>query len=112
VSFTTRTVTHGFENADGTPASGTIEFALTKRMTNGSTTLVPATVNGPLSSTGALSVSLAANDDAGTAPAGAQWRVTFRVLGSDIEQFYITVPSAGSGNVDLGSLLPSTSQVA
>ncbi len=112
MAFTVRTITHTFTNADSTPASGTIEFALTRRMTNGTTTIVPAVVAGTLNGTGQLSVPLTANDDGGTAPTGAQWRVTFRILGSDVEQFYITVPSAGSGNVDLGSLLASVEQVA
>lgn len=112
MAFTVRTITHTFTNADTTAASGTVTFDLTKRMTNGSTTIVPATVTGTLNDSGALSVSLTANDDAATAPIGAQWRVTFRILGSDQEQFYVTVPSAGSGNVDLGSLLPSAEQVA
>ena len=111
MAFTTRQVTHTFQNADGSFASGTVTFNLTKRMTNGTQTIVPAAeVTGTLNATGALSVTLTANNDTGTFPADAQWRVTFRLAGCDVEQFFITVPS-GSGSLDLGGLLPTTDPV-
>ena len=111
MAFTQRTVTHNFQNADGSPASGTVTFALTRRMTNGATTIVPAAeVTGTLNGTGQLSVSLAANNDTGTVPTDAGWNVTLRIAGARQEEFLITVPT-GTGPVDLGSLLPSTGQV-
>lgn len=110
--FTTRTITHTFSNADGTACSGSVTFNLTQRMTNGTSTLVPASeVTGTLNAGGALSVVLTSNTDTGTVPTGAAWRVTFRLAGCDIEQFYITVPP-GPGTTDLGSLLPAAEQVA
>lgn len=111
MSFTTRTVTHTFQNADGTPASGSVTFALSDRMTNSGTTVLPTEVVGSLNGSGQLSVVLTANDDAGTVPTGAQWRVTFRILGASEEVFSVTVPN-GSGTVDLGTLLPGAPQVA
>jgi hypothetical protein len=40
-----------------------------------------------------------------------QWQATVRVLGSEPSTSSITIPSAGTGNVDLGTLLPSAPQV-
>lgn len=108
MSFSSCTITHNFENADGTAASGSITFGLTKRMTNGTTTIVPAEITANLNGSGALSQALTANNDPGTLPADAQWRVDFRILSSGApvtETFFITVPTGG-GSADLGSLLP------
>ncbi|HET6911118.1 MAG TPA: hypothetical protein VFH54_17450 [Mycobacteriales bacterium] len=111
MAFSTRTVTHAFTNADGTPASGSVTFALSRRMTNSGTTVMPSEVVGSLNASGQLSVVLTANDDPGTVPTDAQWNVTFRILGTAVEQFFIVVPT-GTGTVDLGTLLPGTPQVA
>ncbi|HEY1690066.1 MAG TPA: hypothetical protein VGF95_14520 [Solirubrobacteraceae bacterium] len=106
MAFSERVVTHTFQNADGTSASGSVEFTLTKRMTNGATTIVPASITAALDSEGKLSQGLTANDDAGTLPADSQWRTDFRIQGAtETETFYIVVPS-GSGTIDLGALLP------
>ena len=110
MAFTTASVTHSFQNADGTAASGKVTFDLTRRMTNSGTTVIPTDIAAQLSATGGISVTLTANNDAGTTPVDAQWRVTFHILGCDQEQFYITVPSGG-GTVDLGTLLPESPQV-
>jgi hypothetical protein len=107
--FSSVTVTHTFSNADLTPASGSIEMSLTKRMTCGSTTIVPASITANLNSEGKLSQALTANNDAGTVPEDSQWRVDFRILGAEQETFYIVVPTGG-GTVDLGSLLPQQPQ--
>jgi hypothetical protein len=108
MAFTQTTVTHTFENADGTPASGSLTFTLLARMTNGSTTIVPAEIPANLDGSGHLSQSLTSNQDPTTLPQNVQWRVDFRItaVGSPVtEAFYITVPP-GPGTVDLGSLLP------
>lgn len=110
MSFTTATITHTFENADGTAASGAIQFSLTGRMTNGSTSIVPASITASLNGSGALSQVLTSNLDAATIPQDTQWRATFRIMGAEEETFVITVP-AGGGTVDLGSLLPGAQQV-
>ena len=111
MSFTVRTVTHTYLNADSTPASGKVTFDLAGAMTNGGTTILPSEVVAPLDSTGSFSVSLAGNDDTATVPTGVQWQATVRVLGSEPSTSSITIPSAGTGNVDLGTLLPSAHQV-
>ena len=111
MSFSTSTVTHVFSNADLTPASGSVTFNLTKRMTNGGTTILPAQeVVGTLNSSGAMSVVLTSTADTGTTPTDAQWRVQFRILGGADEEFFIAVPTGG-GTVDLGALLPESPQV-
>jgi len=103
------TVTHSFKNADSTAASGAVTFTLTKRITNGTTSVVPAEVTATLNGSGQLSQLLYANNDAGTVPGDSQWRVDFRILGASEETFFITVPTGG-GSVDLGSLLPQQPQ--
>ena len=105
MSFTQTTVTHSVLNADQTPASGSIEFTLSKRVTNGSTTIVPASITANLNSSGQLSQALTSNVDAATVPVDSQWRVDFRILGAQQETFWVVIP-VGPGTVDLGSLLP------
>jgi exo-beta-1,3-glucanase (GH17 family) len=109
MAFTKTKLTHRVSNADLTAASGSIEFTLTKRMTNGAETIVPASVTANLNASGELSQELTANNDAGTVPEDSQWRVDFRILGAEQETFYIVVPTGG-GTVDLGSLLPQQPQ--
>lgn len=107
MSFSTRTITHTFQAADGSGASGTVTFALTKRITNGSTTLVPSEITYTLVN-GSLSQALTSNQDPATLPQDSQWRVDFRITTSGApltETFYITVPP-GPGSTDLGSLMP------
>lgn len=108
MSFSQRTITHSFENADGTPASGNVTFTLLNRMTNGAITIIPAEITTPLDGSGNISQALTSNQDQGTLPQDVQWRVDFRITaaGSPVtESFYITVPP-GPGSTDLGSLLP------
>jgi hypothetical protein len=98
-------LTHTVQNADATPGSGSITFTLTKRITNGSITVLPSEITANLNVKGELAQELIANTDNETVPTDSQWRVDFRLLGDAQETFYITVP-AGSGAIDLGSLLP------
>lgn len=107
MAFTTRTITHQFNAADGSGASGTITFALTKRMSQVGTTIVPSEITATLTN-GALSQALTSNLDTGTVPQDAMWRVDFRIStnGAPLtETFWITVPT-GPGTTDLMSLLP------
>jgi hypothetical protein len=93
--FSTPTITHIFENADGTAASGSIEFSLLGLMTNGSTTIVPASITSNLLSSGALSQVVTSNIDGNTfpaAPRNATWRVDIRILGASATSYEITVP--------------------
>jgi hypothetical protein len=113
LAFTSVEISHQFSNADGTAASGTVEFTLSGRMTNGTQSIMKtAAVTVALDGTGSFTKALPANDDAGTVPVGVQWLVALRVAGADEETYEVTVPSAAPGHtVDLGSLLPSAQQV-
>lgn len=105
MSFSTTTLTHTFTGADGTPATGNVTFTLVKAMSNGTQTVLPTAVTSTLVD-GAISQSLMANNDTGTDPPDAQWRVDMRLNDLDPLVYFITVPTGG-GTVDLGSLLPS-----
>ena len=65
MSFSAATITHTFQNADGTSASGAVTFTLTDTMTNGTTSLVPSEITATLSG-GVLSQSLTSNVDPAT----------------------------------------------
>jgi hypothetical protein len=93
MGFTAPVITHTWENADGTPASGSVTCSLTARMTNGTTSIVPAEITANLNSSGVLSQSLTSNCDAATTPPNAaQWKLDFRIQGAQLETFYIVVP--------------------
>jgi hypothetical protein len=113
VSFTTITVTHTFLNADGTGAAGNIVWTLQNRMTNGTTSIMPAQpLTSSLDSSGNLSQALPANNDPATTPIGTMWQVTISINGCSPEQYAVVVPyNAAAGTVDLGSLLPEQQQV-
>ncbi|GAC1535723.1 MAG: hypothetical protein NVS3B1_30050 [Marmoricola sp.] len=106
--FSAATITHTFQNADLTPASGSITCRLSGRMTNGTTTIVPAEITANLNASGVLSQSLTSNVDVGTTPQNTEWQVDIRILGAQQETFSIIVPTGG-GTVDLGTLLPNQS---
>jgi hypothetical protein len=104
MAFTTCTLTHGsFVNPDGTPASGVVELSLSKRMTNGTATIVPGSVTAALTGAGALSVAVVSNADAGTVPTDAQWRCDLRIAGAEVVTYWLTVPAEAS--VDIMSLV-------
>lgn len=107
MAFSTCQITHGFQNADGSSASGTVTFSLTKRMTNGTTTILPTEITATLSGGGTISQTLTSNADSGTVPSDAQWICTIRVAPAQVEEYAIVVPSGG-GSVDLGTLLPNS----
>ncbi|MBV9805206.1 MAG: hypothetical protein JO130_18555 [Solirubrobacterales bacterium] len=111
MSFSQTIITHQWANADLTPASGSITCALTKRITNGGVSIVPASeVSVNLNGSGAISQALTSNADPGTTPTDSQWRIDVRVAGATEESYLITVPP-GPGTVDLGTLLPGAEQI-
>lgn len=103
MAFTQCTLSHEFTNPDGTPASGTIELTLSKRMTNGTSTIVPGSVTTTLNGSGQVSVSIASNSDDGTVPTDAQWRCDLRIAGAEPVTYWLTVPAEASA--DLMALL-------
>lgn len=112
MAFSSTPITHQFTNPDGTPASGTITFQLSKRITNGGVTIVPGEVTSTLNAQGQLAQSLVPCNDPGTTPTDSEWLVTFRLQYPGATQdgpYAISVPAGAS--VDLGSLLPGAAQV-
>lgn len=105
MAFSYSTVSHKFSNANNTAASGAVEFTLTMRMSQTGTTIMPGSITCTLDGTGAFSQSLASTQDASTVPQDAQWRVDIRILGAEMETFFITIPSGGA-DYDLMALLP------
>lgn len=111
MAFTSSTITHTWKNSDNSAASGAIKFQLDRRITNGGTSIVPASpISVNLDAQGSISVSLVSNSDTGTTPTDSQWRVFVEVAGASVEEYSVTVP-VGPGTVDLGTLLPGTEQV-
>lgn len=90
--FTTATITHTFTNADGTAASGTCKFSLTGTMTNGTKTIVPASLTASLDGSGNLSQALTSNVDMAT------WTLT-----STASSGTFTIGLTGSGEGPLSS---------
>lgn len=106
--FTHATISHQFINADGTPASGSLEFTLETALTNGSVTLVTGThVSASLDASGNVSQQLTSTSDVGTFSQGdALWRCDQRITGQPAPSpFSFAVPSGGV-SVDLGTLMP------
>lgn len=111
MSFSSRTIVHKFQNIDGTPGSGIVEFTLLKQMTNDGVTMVPGSLSASIASDGTLSQAIIPNDDPDTFPKDAEYRIDIRLQGqgASLESFVAAIPS-GSGSLDLGSLLPQASQ--
>lgn len=102
MSFSAATITHSFENADGTPASGTITFALTDIMTNGTISIVPAEISKQLDASGNLSQSLTSNLDP------AVWSLTGTATGGT---FQLAIAGTDTGTV-LTAALPYNATAA
>lgn len=109
MAFTTRTLTHTFNSADGSAAIGSVELTLTEDMTNGSTTLAKDTVIIAYFVAGVLSQAVTCNTDIGTVPINAEWRVDIRIQNSDVQTFFIVVPPGET--VDLFTLIPEQEQI-
>lgn len=99
MAFTSCSLTHSFTNPDGTPASGTVELTLSKRMTNGTNTIVPGSVTATLNGSGDVAVSVASNKDPATLPTDAQWRCDLRIAGAEPQSYWLTVPAQGSADL-------------
>jgi len=106
--FTPVLVTQPYTDADGTPASGALDFVLTAPMRNATTGRIsPATpITVPLVD-GALAVTLWANTDPTTLPADTGYTVTERLTGQDARRYTVVIPhDAPGGTVVLGTLIP------
>ncbi len=111
VSFTSITVTGSFERPNGEPAQGSVVAMLSTTIQNGTEIIDPTPVMGVLNSEGKLvaeslgPLPLAANDDAGTEPAGSTYRFVVELDNAPPRSFDAVVPhTASSGIVDISAL--------
>jgi hypothetical protein len=100
--FTTVTITHDFDLADGT--LGTVTFEPVEPMHNGTRT-VSAVKRAVLSSGGALSKAVEATTDPGTSPPGVPYRIVVRMTGQPSRTYYARVPHNQGSPIDLAVLL-------
>lgn len=109
MAFTVVTLTGTFQNADGTPADGTVQFQLTQPMANGDVIIETTPLAVILNASGGFSVPLRANDDTATLPVGTQYVVIERVTSTSNREYAITIPHAAvGGTVDLSTLMPTS----
>jgi hypothetical protein len=105
--FTTPAIGHVFLNADGTYASGAVEFSLLARITNGATSIVPSSLTANLSTAGTFSQAVTSTLDPGTFPTNVQWRIDMRILGASAESWVTSIPpiqTETAGSIVAGSL--------
>ena len=89
----------------GTGTAGTVTFTLTMAMENSNLTMLPAPIVATVTN-GALSQTLAANDDTATVPQGAKWQVTENIAGCEPIDYTITLSTTMAAGVDLSTLRP------
>lgn len=107
-NLTAIVVTATFKNPDGSNASGTVTFtpSTTLQDTGAVATIAQSTISAPLVA-GAISVTLAANDDPDLSPSGTTYTVVERVSGAPSRTYSVVIPSAApSGTIDLSALAP------
>jgi hypothetical protein len=106
VAFTIVTITCDYDLADGTDPTGTVTFTPTTPMVNGPT-VVAAPVIGRVDVDGILALSLAANTDPATAPAGSHYRVD-ELLNNVSRSYNVQIPH----NVGSSIVLSTLTQIA
>jgi hypothetical protein len=102
VAFTPVTVTNDYDLADGTDPVGTVSFTPTAAMVNGQV-VVAAKVTERLNVDGRLAISLVANTDPATAPAGTSYLVEEKIGGATRE-YYVQIPHDQGSTIDLSTL--------
>lgn len=103
--FTEVVVTGTFTDEEGQPAAGTLTFTLTQPMASNDVTVPPKPVVVTLDEQGRFSVTLFANDDEETVPAGVRYGVTEEIVGAQPRDYFILVSHALSP-VDISTLMP------
>lgn len=104
MAFTLITVTRTYKTPAGYPARGTVRFTLISPMVNAGVTAVVRAEEATLDRLGVLSISLYANTDPGTAPAGTYYTVAEEITGQPARTYSVAVPHNAGGTVDLGTL--------
>lgn len=100
-------------DASGTPAVGTVKFAIpqTLRDTTGNVLLGPVTYLATLDANGEFTLSLPATDDSDISPSGWVYTVTI-ATGEWVDEFLISVPVATAGTLELADVAPAATPPA
>lgn len=99
MAFTQITITHTYP----TGSTGTVTFALDRRISNGSDYQQDART-ATLDGSASISIALPANTAPGTRPADSQYFVTEALVGRVIRRHAVTIPHDAGGSIDLYSL--------
>jgi hypothetical protein len=107
--FTFAEITATYQDADGSPSTGAVEFTLAQPMTSGTVTMTGGShFTAPLDASGNVGpLSLASTNDPDTLPTDVTWRVDERIDGVSVTSWFTPVPSGGVA-VDLSTLRPTS----
>lgn len=109
MAFTNITVTGTWQHADGTSATGKVEFVLSRPVANSNVIISNQPIIATLNGSGSISTTLVANDDTGTFPTGTFYLVTEQLIGAAHTEYEVVIPhSAVSGTIDISTLMPNT----
>lgn len=104
-AYTHVVVTRDYDLATGEAPSGVVYFTPSTWLLNSGVTLVPAPVPATLNDLGQISISLAANNDPDTTPAGSHYQVREVIAGQPERTYKVVIPCDIGPTVDL-SILP------
>jgi hypothetical protein len=104
VAFTQIVVTRDYDLATGSPPAGTVSFTPSAWLVNSGVTIPAASVVATLDVAGKISISLAANTDPGTVPAGSYYTVAEVIVGQARRSYRIYIPYDAGPVLDLGQV--------
>src|ERR1039458_8069610 len=108
MSFTSRTVVATYLRNDLSPCSGTVTASLSCDISDGVRDVPTTSIIATLDGSGSVSWVLLANDDPTTQPVGSYYEFKEQIVGSSLNVRRAVIPSAGSGNVQLLEIAPTT----
>ena len=110
---TTRTVKGQFTKVNGLPASGTVTFSASGKITDTNDAVI---LSGPiqleLDNTGAFSIDLPTTDNRALSPVGWYYTVRVRVYGAKAYNFDFYLPDNDGSDVDITNVDPVSGAVA
>lgn len=115
MSITPISIQGQLQNADGSPATGTIVATPNSLLANGAELYPTSPIAGLLNAEGQVvaqsmyALTVGATDDAGTTPAGSDYTFTIKLDGSPIQEFTAAIPHASTAtetNGDTVALSP------
>ena len=110
---TTRTVKGQFTKVNGLPASGTVTFSASGKITDANDAVI---LSGPiqlqLDNTGSFSIDLPTTDNRALSPVGWYYTVRVRVYGAKAYNFDFYLPDNDGSDVDITNVDPVSGAVA